>query len=380
VSTHEAGIVEFIKERRRVLEVAGFVHEEARRRISAEGVPGMDEAKLHLEWLNDVLADPDESAWASASSDPAVSYDAFLERRLADPYRVSYRAVRALERKIGPYDANKFVYLHWNQEVAWAQRLRASDCKRTAILSHMFLINAGKDTGKAFCELASAWETAWGRADFSRSISHGLTEHAIRDGQCLPEHVPVYLSLYEATRSSGIDRLPAAKIAEAALSAANVEAVRVRGALASKAAATARRTPLSRILGIIGVAAASRRDAATLWFDERRFLVEIEQGRVPCTTTGLPYTEFVNWLRAAAPGDPPGEPPPGHEAHRALHMVLTKPSSWLASLPADYAAAGATDAACYHAWIRPIASGAAPVPWDMAAAYGFHLSGRSFRP
>ncbi len=368
-----------VKVRRQALQLAPFVREEAEARVKAEGVPGMDEGRLNTEWVNDVLADPDARAYEAASADPAGAYRGFLDQRIREPYHVTFRAMRALAQRVGATRANTFVHLRWWQEIAWAKRMRAFDSARTAVLAHSFLLQAARDPGRAFTELAAAWEVASLDGAYMRSPSHEMTEHAIRYGNALPAHTPVFLGLFATKLGENLDRMGLANLSRAAVHARQHEEAELRAVHARKAANAARRSPLSRIMGVIDVAIETGRSSNALVVDEGRFLVELERGRTPCATAGLPYSEFMDWLRAAPPAEDPGPPPPGTAVYQELTTLLARPLTWLGALPHDYQQAGASEVAVYQAWVGPVARREVPTPRDLVVDYGFHLVQRTYR-
>ena len=80
-----AAAVALLKERKRRLEVADFVHARAAATVRAEGVPGMDEARVYLDWANDVLGDRERATFRLAAADPAKAYLAYVAERVAEP-------------------------------------------------------------------------------------------------------------------------------------------------------------------------------------------------------------------------------------------------------------------------------------------------------
>ncbi len=381
MTTMTAGenLVTLIVERKRTLQVAAFVREEAVARIKAEGTYGMDEPSVFSDWVNDVLADPDPRGYAAAAAEPAKAYSAYVATRLADPFHVSYRAVRALAKRTNEVEANAFVHLRWRQELAWAQRIRGMRSAKEAVLAHTFLRSAARNPSREFCDLAQAWDAAKEDGSFLRSSSHDLTAHEIRHGNKMPCHKPVFLGLTNQRKGEKLERMGLERLSGAANAARKVEEDEIRGVFASKAANAARRNPLCRIMGIIGVAIETARGPDLLVAEERRFLVELERGKVRCGTAGLPYNEFVDWLRATPAGEEPPPPQPYDDACHVLAQHLIRPSAWLAALPDDYIHAGAMDATTYRSWIHPIASREVPTPRDLVCSYGFHLARLTYR-
>lgn len=372
-------LLQLVVERKRALQVADFIREEAVARIKAEGTYGMDEPNVFSDWVNDVLADPDPGAYGVAAAEPAKAYSAYVATRLEDPFHVSYRAVRALSKRTNEEEANAFVHLRWRQELAWAQRIRTMNSAKEAVLAHGFLMNAARNPSREFADLAHAWDAAKEDGTFLRSASHGLTAHEIRHGNTMPLHKPVFLGMINQKRGEKLERMGLEKLSGAANAVKAIEQAEVRGVFAQKAANAARRTPLCRIMGIIGVAIETAREPDVLAADERRFLLELERGKVRCPTAGLPYNEFVDWLRATPAGEPPPAPRPYDDACHVLAQHLLRPSAWLASLPADYIHAGAMDGPTYRSWIHPIATREVSTPRDLVCSYGFHLARKAYR-
>ena len=372
-------VLRLLLERKRRLDVADHVHKRAAATVKAEGVPGMDETRLFQDWQNDVLADRERATFTGAAADPGKAYLGYVAERVADPYHVSFRAVNALAKQAGEEEANTFVHVRWNQEMAWARRLRSAADDRVAVLAQLFLRSAAKEPGKAFAELAGAWSTAIEDIRFATAPEHHLSEGAIR---ALPDEVayrPAFLRLYAIKHGANLDRMNEAQLSVAAAQARASEETERRGELSAASVAAARRSPLSRMLGVLDAAAETRRSSDVLVLDEARFLVEVARGRLPKVVRGLPYAEFIAWLRSNPPGPEPEPVAIGDEAHHAMARILSTPIYWLNKLPEDYEGVGCLDVDNFRDWANPIATGKAPVPRDPVADYGLHLVRRVYR-
>jgi hypothetical protein len=379
VQPDHSAALRLLLERQRRLEVADHVHERAAAVLKADGVPGMDERRLFADWKNDIICDRERATFREAAADPAASYLGYVEGRIAEPYHVSYRAVRALAKQVDEDEANTFVHVRWHQELAWARRFRAGADDRVAVLSQLFLRAAAKDPCKAFADLATAWATAIDEIRFSTAPEHDLSESAIR---ALPGEVsyrPAFLRLYEIKHGSVLDQMKDGNLLAAAAQARSAEEADRRGDLAAGSVAAARRSPLSRLPGVISVAAETGRGSNALVRDERRFLSDLSRGRWPKVVRGLPYSEFLDWLRTTPPEPEPAPVAIGDDEHLALTRLLAAPMSWLNNLPEAYRELDSHDVDTFREWAFPLSAGTAPVPLDAVADYGFHLVRKAYR-
>ena len=113
--------------------------------------------------------------------------------------------------------------------------------------------------------------------------------------------------------------------------------------------------------------------------NEGLFLADILRGRLPKVVRGLPYHEFVAWLRARPAGEEPEPVAIGDEEHKALVRILSMPVSWLNQLPEAFLPLGATDVETFRSWAAPLAAGTARIPRDAVADYGLHLVRLNYR-
>lgn len=373
VAADPGAAVALLTERVRRLAVAPSVRERAAALIKAEGVPGMDEPRVNQDWVNDVLGDREASTYREASADPAGAYLSYVSDRIAQPYHVSFRAVRQLAKQTTEDETNSFVHVRWHQELAWARRLRASGEDRIAILSQLFLRAAARDPGKVFSDLAGAWSSAIDDIRFATAPEHDLSEDAIRAVVGEPSYRPAFLRHYEARHSAGLDGMSDAQIRHAASQARSAEEAERRGEMSAASVVAARRSPLSHILGVLRVAHSTGRSSCALVRDERRFLADVLRGRLPKAVHGLPYHDFITWLYATPVGEPPEPVAIGDAEHSEMARILAMPVSWLSRLPEAYCQLGAGEVDTFRAWASPLAAGTAPVPRDAVADYGLHL-------
>lgn len=356
----------------------------ARSRVAAQGLAGLDAGRLEGEWKSDVLAcpgpdgRPDERLLDEVAGDPDSAFLEWLEGRLAEPYAVSYRFHQRALKRLDPEDANKFYSVVWDQEIAWARRLRSDASPKVAVLAQMFLRQVLMDSGQEFLTLASIYGQLGTDLAYRDAVEHEYTADQIRAGMGSPSFGPIFLRLYGQSKAERVDRMKPNELEALAGFARKAEADEMLRLAGGRAARTARRTPLSHLTGVISTAIEVGLDSDGLVFAESAFLAAIESGAVPVPlTVGLPYTEFLQWLRTAEIPRPREDAVhPGRQA--GLLEVLARPQRWIERLPPEYKSLGGDSVSVYRDWISPLAVGEREPPSDVLVDYGFHLVERGF--
>ena len=373
------------------LDVKSEDREKAKAMVAACATEGFDENVLWYEWRNDVvlfreasksrvmpILSAERDPFTPARKDPSSAYLAWLKERLDDPFRVSWRAVMRALRVVPLERANHFRDISWHQEIAWAHRLRASDDDRTAIASGRFLLLATKDASTQFVRLVKSWVSV--DSLFNLAPAHLFTAEDIRIGMGTGEHEPLFLRLIRAETATWFDkadlrtrRLVADRVREAENSAQKVFA-RIR------AVELVRKAPLARLVGVIQVAIEMGFSSDQLVEEESVYVGMLDSGEVEVPAgTGLPYQDFLHWLRLRKPSKSAVlGPTDSIEAEGERLDIILSPRRWIEGLPRDYGYMDAANPLVFQQWFMPIRLNERPFPRDPRVDYGFHLVRRSF--
>lgn len=361
-------MMEMIVERLADLSISPEAEAEALAIVKSAATPGFDPAKLYAEWRSDVLASGD-GEFDEARVDPSQSYLTWLAERVADPYRISFRAVQAFTKGRDVEGVNEFVHLRWGQELAWGHRLRASPDDRVAFLSSLFLRQVAFNGYKAFIDVAEAFESATADFAFASATEHRMTPKAIRLGTDETAYRPAFLRLYEVRFSSQLDAMLPEQLMASAAKARQAQATDRNLYLSVSALKAARESRLSRLLSVIKVGMDTLRSPDQLVAAETTFLEAMSRGEVELASGGLPHLEFIRWLRATEPV----VVPPERAFDPGYPRILGAPGHWADRLSRDFHEIGARDRDTLSSWLSPIVSRARSIPMDCVTDYGYHL-------
>lgn len=349
--------------------------------VSQAGVAGMSEPELQLEWFNDALCDKDLRAKALA--DPAGHYLNWVEDRVKTPFRVSYRIYDKIKRLWGVEAVNLVVNVVWPQEIAWGHRLRLSNDDRVAFMANVFLVSAARDPSRECLRLAETRATAVQDPVYTMAVAHEFSPAQIRsDPHIAANFEPLFLRAYRSLVADRINAMTPAQLSHLADTVRHKEGLE-RKALAWKRAVMAcRRSPLSRVNGVISAAIEMNYDADTLILVEEIFLAKLAAGEISVDMdVGLPYRDFISFIRQTPAGSIPETslPVDAMASEAALFSVVANPEGFIATLPDQYHQLGAGERLKFTNWLRPIAGRQRATPRDLVCDYGFHLVNAGFR-
>ncbi|CAH1688528.1 conserved hypothetical protein [Hyphomicrobiales bacterium] len=349
--------------------------------VQTNGITGMSEPDLHMEWFNDVVCDA--SRRASAAQDPDGSYRAWLAQRVRDPFAVSYRTYDKMKRRWNIESVNLMINVVWHQEIAWAQRTRLSPDDRDAFLANLFLVAAAKDPSRECLRLAEAREIAAQDPAYATAIEHDFPPGQIRmDPNIGARFVPLWLRTYRFQTAERLNTMNGTQMMHLAEKVRQMEKQERRVIVAERAVAACRRNPISRMIGVISVAIEVGWDADLLVAAEQLFLEKLLKGELTLAPdTGLPYTEFTQFVRttpAEALADLTG-PEFNLTSEADLFSVVADSRGFVNALPDNYHNLGAAEVEVFRAWLAPLATRKRAVPRDLVVDYGFHLVAQSFR-
>ncbi|AOG02800.1 hypothetical protein [Bosea sp. RAC05] len=349
--------------------------------VAETGIAGMSEADLYLEWFNDALCDKDIRT--KAGLDPAAHYLDWLADRLLEPFRVSYRTYNKIKRLWGVETVNLVVNVVWPQEIAWGHRMRLSGDDRVAFMANVFLVSAARDPSRECLRLAEARMNAVQDLGYSMAVAHEFTPSQIRsDPHVGSGFEPLFIRAYRPLVAERISSMTPAQLSHLAETVRHKESLERRGLAAQRAVMACRRSPLSRINGVISSAIEMKYDSDRLVLAEEMFLDKLAAGEITVDLdVGLPYRDFINFIRHTPPDSilEASLPVDAMVAEAALFTVVANPEGFISTLPEQYHQLQAGVRTVFGSWLRPIASRQRATPRDLVCDYGFHLVRNGFR-
>jgi hypothetical protein len=367
-------IAQIARDRAAALQVSAETVAEARKVVATAGMLGVDAAeRLRKEWFNDVFGDRDNRDFKAASADPDGHFLEWLRERVLNPFHVTYRAVERAARRHGAEAAMKLATVVWQQEVAWAQRLRRDRNQRIAVLSAMFLREAVSNPFKAFGRIADAYADALtDDPDYARSACHDLTPSEIRERPESHDWTPLFLRISERAYRDILSEMSRTKLEALAERAARDEAKDLATLGTRRAAVSMLKSPLSRMAGVISSAIAAGLDSNDLVTAERRFAERLASGAIELPKGAfIPYREFLDFVAAEGAV---AEPPLESEEELRIARVDCLDMAWLDQrVPEDFARFGALRKEKFENWKADVVAGVRPGPIDPVSDYGFFL-------
>jgi hypothetical protein len=328
--------------------------------------------KFYKEWLNDLLPLIGGPRFRSAVADPDGAFLGWLSSRASSPYHVTYRAVDAVRAQYGDEVAMLFGEVRWNQEVAWASRMRCSDSDRVAFLAEIWLKAARREPAKLFRGLVDCYaEEAVFDPAYSQSAYHMLSADEILDGVADDRHWrPLWLRFAEREFGRFVNATPRAKLVATAASLRESE-WRDRVTRANRIQADRlRRWRPSLVLAVLETAVGAGMSSDDLVAAEERFVADVESGRVDLVSTPLPPWQF--FMRKLRGPDP--YPLTEEEAARRVDAVQSLPPSWVNGFPDDLKAIGAENTRNLLDWYDAVVKDASRTPpLDPAVDYAMFL-------
>ncbi len=327
-------------------------------------------ARLHREWLNDVLSLHGGVVFADAVRDPSRAFLGWLEERVRDPYHLSHRALAAARQKVGADAALVLVSVRWSQEIAWARTMRMAEADRTSCLAGLWLAAVGREPGRLFSSLVDAYAEAVEDPAYRDGGLHDLTAAMIEKGPLQsPPWTPLWLRSAEVLFGGTLASDPGRVRTAARQVRARAAAERAAGDRERKATAMQRSRPsLSpSVLMALARRGLSSDDVAAA---ERAFIDGVGRGDLACAPASDGTAEFLafaaRWADAVAAPDEA-------EALARRSAVAALSLAWARRLPEAWKAIGCTDPERLRAWCRSIVEGDRTPPSDPMVDYGSWL-------
>lgn len=376
MNTLDTGVADYLRLKLKSLELHPSTLVSAQGIVDASQLAARDTlARLRREWTNDTLHR--DEIFQEAMKNPDENFLTWLSARVQDPHHVSYRAVEKAARLYSTDFANLMHFVKWRQEVAWAQRLRADDNDRIAVLSFLFFTSSTADPSKAFLGLCESYMISLdGAVAYPNHINHKLTPEAILDGEGEQGWVPLFVCYAERAAGRQLIEMPPGHFTKLAERARNDEWTARNLRNARKVAGQIRQNPMSRLPGLIFEAVRYSLGSNDLVALEAAFLDEIEAGTIAVTAADA-YSAFIRYLQGHS-GDrlaPPGEP----ECMRRIESIRKLNNEWLNGLSSDLRQFGGGDGRLLAQWRMSVMRGDREAPVDPLVDYGFFLLERTLQ-
>lgn len=343
--------------------------------VVADSRAGLDEKALMKEWRNDLLVD--RKTFDEVRKDPGSHYLAWIRERVLFPFHVTFRAVQRVQRSLG-HETSNLMESRWSQEIAWAQRMRAGDDDRVAVMSHSFVKLALRDPGREFEALAHVYADAVQDVAYLKAEEHLHSAAQIRVQKLgKPAFGPLFFRRASLTYKDTFDRMPDQQLKALALAARRAEEQELVLLAGQRAARLSEQTPLSRLMSVIEVAAELGYGSDCLVAAEEAFRRALVSGEVKVPkTTGFPHAEFLQFLRTTPRPDLVHSKADRMGAEADLLHLVSETAAWLKALPGDYVASEGRSADVFKAWLTPLILRHREVPRDLVVDYGFFLQSR----
>lgn len=366
--------IDVIKARAARLGVSKTALENATELLLEAGWRDKDAAdRLRREWLNDVIVDPSEEAYAKAASDPDESFLVWVGQRAKDPFHVSYRAVDRVGRQMGSDVAVLMISMRWPQEIAWAQRCRRHENPEVAVKAALFLAEARRDPSKVFQALTEVYQrTIAEDRGYALHSNHEISAEEIRSGIGVTDGwFPLFMRYAGSHFSRILDSLSEDKLLNLARTARRDEEEEQRRVQLESCLAYLARWPLSCRISALHLALRDRMQANDLVACEEAFIEALRRGDVVLPDEGKAVdTLFFEWMRG---GDYKPDRADKKERERRRQQLHFLDRSWLESLPADVIELGAASRSVFHEWRTAVLSGQRVPPRSVPVDYAMFV-------
>lgn len=110
--------------------------------------------RFHHEWIVEMQPRTETADYQRALRNPDEEFLKWLDRRLSSPFYVPYRAFDHVAEKYGEEFASLFYHKRWEQEIAWAHRIRRGSPNNTmAFFSDFWLKQVMKNSANVFISM-----------------------------------------------------------------------------------------------------------------------------------------------------------------------------------------------------------------------------------
>lgn len=351
------------------LKISSAALEHGKTMLEANNV-NEDISKFHKEWLNEAIIVLSRSSGGGFS--PNASFLAWLRGRIEDPYRVGIRFHDAVRSEYGDEIALLFSSARWQQEVAWAKRMRASDNDRIVILAETWLLAAKRDSGSLFKLLAKTYaDIGISDESYMGSQYHLFSVDEIMDGSGDEKHWrPLWLRFAETEFGRRVNHMPRQQITSVATKIRQDAVGHKNRNVRIKLANHLRRHRPSLMLSVIRSAYQNELSSDDLVCGEADFIKRVESGDV-----NLVHSRLSAWQIFLA--DIPrlagfSAIPDSDELDSRSRVFNDISPEWSNRLPREFFEIGSSQTKITQ-WVSDISKGERLVPKDPVVDYGLWL-------
>lgn len=355
------------------------VFKEAAGIVSRAGIKLPEAPKeLWREWLNDMVATENNAEYRLAVRDPGLHFLNWLKVRVTRRFHVTWRAMEKLSRTYGPEIATRFAIV-WQQEIAWAQRMRLFDNPHVAVRAALFLRETEGSPSKTFLALSEIYAAAATQFGYLDSPAQDLTADEIRFGDDLPDFSPLFLQYAAKAYRSTLESFDRQKIQLLAERARKDEMLERDIEAARSIAWTTREFPMRHVMAVINAAIAFGVGPNRLFLIENAYVDKIERGEIPIDRgVRTPQAAFLavladkkqrQSLLSAAVAPPDDEP----DREAARFEIARLGRGWLESLPEAFRTRPDLEDRMRR-WQVDIVDMHRIVPYDRVSDFGFFVA------
>jgi hypothetical protein len=334
--------------------------------------------ELWREWLNDMVATENNEEYRLAVRDPGLHFLNWLKVRATRRFHVTWRALEALSRTYGPDVSTRFMIV-WQQEVAWAQRMRLFDNPHVAVRAALFLRETEGNPSKTFLALSEIYAQAASQFGYFDNPAQEMSPEEIRFAAELPEFSPLFLQYAAKAYKTTLEAFDRQKIRLLADRAKQDELLERDLEVARDIAQLTRTFPMRRVMAVIKAAIGHGVGPNRLFLIENAYVDKVERGEIQIDRgTRTPQTDFLSVLadkkrRAvllSASVAPPDDEP-DREAARFEIARLNR--GWLDGLPDAYRTRPDLEERMRR-WQVDIVDMNRLVPYDRISDFGFFVA------
>lgn len=355
------------------------VFREAEGIVERAGIKLPDAAQeLWREWLNDMVATENNEEYRLAVRDPGLHFLNWLKVRATKRFHVTWRALEKLSLTYGPGVSTRFMIV-WQQEVAWAQRMRMFDNPHVAVRAALFLRETEGNPSKTFLALSEIYAASASQLEYFDNPAQEMSPDEIRFSEELPDFSPLFLQYAAKAYQTTLESFDREKIRLLANRARQDELLERDLEVARDMARMTRSFPMRRSMSVINAAIGHGVGPNRLFLIENAYVDKIERGEIRIDRgTRTPQTDFLAVLadkkrRAAllsAAVAPPDDEP---DREAARFEIARLGRTWLEALPDAFRARPDLEARMRR-WQVEIVEMNRHVPYDRISDFGFFVA------
>ena len=322
------------------------------------------------EWRSDVISVPGSLVFRDSLADPSGRFLEWLRSRLEDPFHIGHRSLQSSQKRLGEDAGWKFFNITWRQEVAWAQRMRASENDRSSCLAAIWVAAAQKDPSRIFESLLTQAEIQLQRDTkfLSREPYEMMASEIRRASLKGLSWVPLSLRAAEIEFGHLIAGEPR-RIAAAAQQARKQEMTEVSAEVRRRRENFLRRTRPALAIACLKAAVRHELSPADLELAEEVFIQKVGSGNLDLSPASDGVPEFIQFLEGRSGLASPPEAP-----EDLASMLLRLPRSWMARIPETWEELGGLRRDMLNRWIQSLTEGYHEYCQDLLLNYGIWLA------